>query len=144
MGTLVERSTRYTIIVPIESRSSAHVTQAFTQALERLPKHLCRSLTYDRGTEMARHEEFSQCTGMPVFFAQPGCPWQRGSNENTNGLIREFFPKGSSLKDVSDAQLEYVQRLLNHRPRKVLKFQTPEELMDRAMQNPEFRLSAAM
>jgi len=129
IGTLVERTTRFVIIVPIPSKDSTSVVNAFLAALEGFPPSLKKSLTYDQGTEMAQHERFTQLSGMQVYFADPGCPWQRGSNENTNGLIREFFPKGTDLNQVSKDELKQAQELLNTRPRKVLGFSTPKKCL---------------
>ena len=96
------------------------VVDAFLAELENLPINLKKSLTYDQGSEMAQHERFTMESGMPVYFADPGSPWQRGSNENTNGLLRDFFPKGIDLKSVTADELKRVEELLNTRPRKIL------------------------
>ncbi len=125
IGTLVERTTRYVIIVPLQAKDSRSVVDAFLSELEGLPTALKKSLTYDQGSEMAQHEYFTQQSGMSVYFADPGSPWQRGSNENTNGLIRDFYPKGTDFNLVTREELKHVQELLNTRPRKVLEFDTP-------------------
>ncbi len=130
VGTLVERKTRSVIIVPLEAKDSESVVNAFISELERFPSDLKKSLTYDQGSEMAQHENFTRSTGMQVYFADPGSPWQRGSNENTNGLIREFFPKGTDFSKVTINELKSVEKLLNGRPRKVLGYQTPKQSME--------------
>lgn len=133
IGTLVERVTRFLIIVHLpDGKTSEKAVKAFAKAFLKLPKRLRKSLTYDNGSEMADHKTLKELTKMDVYFADPGSPWQRGSNENANGLIREFFPKSSSFINVTAEELKYVQDLINERPKKVLDFHTPEELMRRA------------
>lgn len=128
IGTLVERASRLVKIVWIgKRRDSASVLNAFANSLKDFPSYMKLTLTYDNGIEAYKHEEFTQKTGISVFFADPGCPWQRGTNENTNGLIREFFPKGSELGDYGQEDLKRVEDLLNERPRKVLNFISPKE-----------------
>lgn len=127
IGTLVERTTRTVILVPVESKQAEHVAERFAEELASLPQQMKLTLTYDRGSEMARHMLFTEQTKMKVYFANPQSPWQRGTNENTNGLIRQFFPKGTNFKTVSREELKQVQDLLNGRPRKVLEFRTPYE-----------------
>lgn len=127
IGTLVERTTRTTILVPLRAKDALTVRKAFASAVKRLPKELCVSLTHDRGTEMSQHELFTKETQVQVYFADPYSPWQRGTNENTNGLIRQFFPKGTDFNHVSRKELRYVQKLLNERPRKALDWRTPKE-----------------
>ena len=128
--TLVERLTRYTIVVPVwEDMSSQAVVQACQKELGRLPKELQRSLTYDRGKEMTHHEQLTSALGIQVYFADPRSPWQRGTNENTNGLIREFFPKGTDFCHYNESEIRHVEKLLNNRPRKILGFQTPQEVL---------------
>ncbi len=130
IGTLVERKTRLTIIVSLKNgKDAAETTKAFIDKFNGLPLFLKKSLTYDRGMEMAFHEKFTQATGMPVYFADPYSPWQRGSNENTNGLIRTFFPKGTDFAYYSEEDLAKVENILNNRPRKVLKYLTPNEFL---------------
>jgi IS30 family transposase len=129
IGTLVERKSRYVMIVWTEGkRDSQTVLNAFANHLETLPAHMKLSLTYDNGMEAYRHEDFTKRCGMPVYFADPGCPWQRGSNENTNGLIREFLPKGTDLSSYTPTELRRLENLLNERPRKVLNFASPQEI----------------
>lgn len=129
IGTLVERTTRFTIIVSFVGTPNAITTaHAFAAALGVLPTHMKKSLTYDRGTEMASHQRFSELTGIPVFFADPYSPWQRGTNENTNGLIRDYLPKGTDFREIDDARLIAIESALNSRPRKTLEYHTPEQL----------------
>lgn len=127
IGTLVERSSRYVRIVHLEAKDSISVIQAFEREFQDIPATLKLSLTYDQGVEMSQHQQFTLNTGLPVFFADAGAPWQRGSNENMNGLIREFFPKGTDFKQVSKEELKHVEELLNSRPRKVLNYTTPSQ-----------------
>ena len=132
IATLVERSTRFTILVPLPNGHSAPaVRTALAQEIVRLPEHLARSLTWDRGTEMAEHAQLTVDTGVNVYFCDPRSPWQRGTNENTNGLLRQYFPKGTNFQDVPPAQLDEVAASLNSRPRKVLDFETPSEAFNR-------------
>jgi len=128
IGTLVERRLRYTLIVPLfKNKFSVTTVVNFAKAFESLPKSLIKSLTYDRGSEMSWLEVLSKMTGIKVYFADPHSPWQRGTNENTNGLIRQFFPKGTDFSKYTVEDLQRVQDLLNNRPRKVLRFMTPRE-----------------
>ena len=131
IGTLVERSSRFVKLTRPATKTSDSVVSAFVATLKDLPHWLKRSLTYDQGSEMAQHERFTHETGIQVYFADPGSPWQRGSNENTNGLLREFFPKKTDLSLVSDNELRRVENLLNSRPRKILGYATPAECLDK-------------
>ena len=128
IGTLVERTSRYTYIVKLKNKDSETVRKAFARKFNRLPPELKQSLTYDRGQEMAGHKEFSRSTKIQVYFADPHSPWQRGTSENTNGLIRDFFPRGTNFSKISAFRLKRIQDLLNDRPRKVLNFYTPNEV----------------
>jgi IS30 family transposase len=128
LGTLVERTTRTTILVPIKSKNAEHVAMQFAKEAKKLPQQMKISLTYDQGREMAAHKLFTKITGMKVYFAHPRSPWERGTNENTNGLIRQFFPKGTDFNMVSRREIKKVQDLLNGRPRHVLNYQTPYEV----------------
>jgi IS30 family transposase len=128
VGSLVDRFTRMTLLVKLRSAHADEVRRAFHARLRSLPAHMRKTLTYDRGTEMAYHEQFTACSGMPVFFCDAYSPWQRGTNENTNGLIRQYLPKGTDLSLVSQARLTFVERRLNGRPRKVLNRKTPDEV----------------
>ncbi len=128
VGTLVERSTRYMLLLHLpDGRGAGEVEEAMRKAIKTLPKELTRSITWDQGKEMARHVEFTIATGIPVYFCDPHSPWQRGSNENTNGLLRQYLPKGTDLSKLSPADLERIQRSLNGRPRETLGFITPSE-----------------
>ncbi|WP_231914635.1 IS30 family transposase [Corynebacterium renale] len=138
IGTLVERTTRYVMLLHLPNGHSAfEVEQALKSAIGRLPDHLKGSLTWDQGSEMACHKSFSIATNCPVYFCDPGSPWQRGSNENTNGLLRQYFPKGTDLSVHSAEDLEFVALQLNRRPRKTLDFGTPAERMAALLDSSE-------
>lgn len=128
MGTLVERTTRMTFLVKLKEKDTVSVRIAFGKEFKRLPKELKRSLTYDHGQEMAEHKLFTKDTNIQVYFAHPHSPWERGTNENTNDLVRQFFPKGTDFSKVTLRETKKVQELLNNRPRKVLEFFTPNEV----------------
>lgn len=130
LGTLVERTTRATLLIKLKDKDALSVRQAFARRVRYLPKQMKLSMTYDRGGEMAQHRLFTEETKMKVYFADPYSPWQRGTNENTNGLIRQYFPKGTDFNTVSDTQIRKVQNLLNGRPRKVLDWKSPFEAMN--------------
>jgi transposase, IS30 family len=134
LGTLIERTTRYALLVPLKNKSSEEVRKAFTKEIKKLPKELRLTLTYDQGREMAQHKRFTIDTKMKVYFAHPRSPWERGTNENTNGLIRQYFPKGTDFTKVSRKEIKRVQRSLNGRPRKTLGFMTPQERMRELLQ----------
>jgi len=128
VGTLVERSTRFVLLLHLpDGREAHHVEEAMRSAIEQLPAELVRSITWDQGTEMARHREFTVATGVPVYFCDPHSPWQRGSNENTNGLLRQYMPKGTDLSVHSAEDLARFSRSLNNRPRETLGFMKPSE-----------------
>lgn len=128
LGTLVERTTRTTLLVRLGAKKDAtSVRKAYAHRLRALPRGLAKSLTYDQGKEMSEHRQFTGETGITVYFAHPGAPWERGTNENTNGLIRQFFPKGTDFTKVSAKEIRHAERLLNGRPRKTLHWQTPDE-----------------
>ena len=132
LGTLVERTTRYTIIVPLgKNKNAVAVRQAYARAFRSIPVELKRTLTYDQGKEMLEHKRFTIDTGIQVYFAHPGSPWERGTNENTNGLIRQYFPKGTDFAKVSRYQIKRAQRRLNDRPRAVLDYEKPDEVINR-------------
>lgn len=125
IATLVERHSRFVMLIKVPSRDTAEVVAALTKHVRKLPATLRRSLTWDRGLEMASHKDFTVATDVKVYFCDPQSPWQRGSNENTNGLLRQYFPRGTDLSPISQAQLDQVSLRLNQRPRKTLGFQTP-------------------
>ena len=127
LGTLVERTTRFTLLVPLKAKHATAVRQAFVRAVRTLPPQLRRSLTYDQGQEMRDHRRFTIQTKMPVYFAHPHSPWERGTNENTNGLLRQFFPAGTRFNRVSRREITRVQTLLNNRPRKILNWVSPAQ-----------------
>jgi IS30 family transposase len=125
IATLVERQSRYVMLVKVPRCDTRTVVRALTRRVRKLPKQLRRSLTWDRGKEMAAHKDFSVATNVQVYFCDPHSPWQRGSNENTNGLLRQYFPKRTDLSGYSQAQLDNIAMKLNLRPRQTLDFQTP-------------------
>ena len=127
IATLVERSTRYVLLARVRDQRAETVRQALIERVATLPQHLWRSLTWDQGREMAEHRLFTIETGIDVYFCDPHSPWQRGSNENTNGLLRQYFPKGTPLAGHSQDNLDAVAVQLNGRPRETLGFQTPAE-----------------
>ena len=127
IATLVERHTRYVMLVRVKSKDTKTVINALIKHAHKLPRELYKSLTWDRGKEMADHQRFSLDTNVKVYFCDPQSPWQRGSNENTNGLLRQYFPKGMDLSNVHQNRLNAVARRLNERPRETLNFRTPAE-----------------
>ena len=127
IATLVERHTRYVMLVRVKSKDTKTVINALIKQAHKLPRELYKSLTWDRGSEMAGHAKFTLATNIDVFFCDPQSPWQRGSNENTNRLLRQYFPKGTDLSVHSQAELNKVARKLNQRPRKTLGYKTPAD-----------------
>jgi IS30 family transposase len=127
IATLVERHTRYVMLVRAKSKDTKTVIDALIKQAHKLPRELYKSLTWDRGKEMADHQRFTLDTNIKVYFCDPQSPWQRGSNENTNGLLRQYFPKGMDLSNVHQNRLNAVARRLNERPRETLHFETPAE-----------------
>jgi IS30 family transposase len=127
IATLVERQTRYVTLAKVTNKDTQTVVSALIKQAKTIPNELYRSLTWDRGKELADHRRFTLATNVDVYFCDPQCPWQRGSNENTNGLLRQYFLKGTDLSVYTQAQLNRVARQLNERPRKTLGFETPTE-----------------
>ena len=133
IATLVERQSRFVLLIRVPAADSATVVTALARRVQRLPLALRQSLTWDRGTEMAQHARFTIATDVQVYFCDPQSPWQRGSNENTNGLLRQYFPKGSDLRNVTQRQLDTVARKLNSRPRQTLGWKTPADVLNAAV-----------
>ena len=129
IATLVERHTRFVMLIKLPGKDTTSVIAALTQHVRRLPAELCRSLTWDRGHEMADHAKFTIATDVQVYFCDPQSPWQRGSNENTNGLLRQYFPKGTDLSSYSQSYLNQIALRLNTRPRQTLGFASPAETL---------------
>jgi IS30 family transposase len=134
IGTLVERQSRYVMLFQVPDNKAGSVRVALTDSVKRLPEHLWKSLTWDQGTEMAQHATFTIDTGIQVFFCDPKSPWQRGSNENTNGLLRQYFPKGTDLSIHTQEDLDQAAHSLNNRPRQTLGWMTPSDKLAEAMQ----------
>ena len=130
IATLVERQSRFVILVKLRDKRTEVVVDALSKAVRKLPTALRRSLTWDRGMELANHSSFTVATDVQVYFCDPSSPWQRGSNENTNGLLRQYYPKGKDLSGVSQAQLDTVARKLNTRPRETLNWKTPAYILE--------------
>jgi IS30 family transposase len=127
VATLVERSTRFVMLAALSDRTAAHVSRVLAQRIQTLPGELWRSLTWDQGPELSGHLQFSITTGVPVYFCDPRSPWQRGSNENTNGLLRQYLPRSTDLSTRTQAELDQIADELNRRPRKTLGWHTPAE-----------------
>jgi IS30 family transposase len=134
IATLVERHTRFVMLLKIPSKDTATVVAALARHVRKLPSKLRRSLTWDRGKEMADHKRFTIATNVQVYFCDPRSPWQRGSNENTNGLLRQYFPKGTDLSQFSQAYLNKIAKRLNQRPRETLGFETPADRIRAVLQ----------
>jgi len=126
----VERQSRFVILVKIPEKRTDAVVGALIKAVRKLPTALRKSLTWDRGSELTDHTKFTVATDVKVYFCDPSSPWQRGSNENTNGLLRQYYPKGTDLSDVSQAQLDAVAKKLNTRPRETLNWKTPAYILE--------------
>lgn len=142
VGTLVERKTRFVVLCKMADCTAESALESFTRQMTKLPSFKRESLTYDRGSEMARHADLAKALRMTIWFADPYAPWQRGSNENTNGLLRQFLPKGTNLSTVSQTQLNDIAKLLNGRPRKTLDWKSPAEAMDQEI--TQFRRGVAL
>jgi len=127
IATLVERHTRYVMLAKVKSKEYETVINALIKQSKKLPTELYKSLTWDRGKELSDHQRFSLATHINVYFCDPSSPWQRGSNENTNGLLRQYFPKGTDLSIHSQVKLNAIARRLNERPRQTLEFETPAQ-----------------
>jgi IS30 family transposase len=137
IGTLVERTTRFVLLLHLPtSHTSEAVRDAMITAMDELPAHLWRSLTWDQGVEMSRHRQITATTGLPIYFCDPHSPWQRGSNENTNGLLRQYFPKGTDLNVHTKEDLAAAAAQLNGRPRHTLNYQTPAETLNKLLSEP--------
>ena len=129
IGTIVERKSRYTLIIKLKSRKADEVAKMFSKILNKLNPIFKKTMTYDNGIEMARHENITRKTGIKIYFAHPYSSWQRGTNENTNGLIRRYLPKGTDFNLIDKKRLLQIQEKLNNRPRKIIGFKTPKEIM---------------
>ena len=134
IATLVERRTRFVMLVKLEGKDTSSVVKALARQVRKLPRELRRSLTWDRGKEMADHKRFTLATDVQVYFCDPRSPWQRGSNENTNGLLRQYFPKGTDLSAFSQAYLNRIALRLNQRPRKTLGYDCPADRLRAVLQ----------
>lgn len=130
VGTIVERTTRYVIITKLKEKDAESVRKAFAKAMRQLPESLAKTLTYDRGKEMSEHKKFTVDTKIQVYFCDPHSPWQRGTNKNTNGLIRDFWPKGTDFNQLTAKQILWVQEALNERPRETLNWDTPKDRLN--------------
>lgn len=128
LATLVDRKSRFTIILKVQSKNADHVQRKFRERMKQLDAERRRSITFDNGTEFARCYRLEKHLGMQLYFADPGCPYQRGTNENTNGLIRQYFPKGTDFRDVTHHEVRETENKLNNRPRACLGFRTPAEV----------------
>jgi len=133
VATLVERHSRFLMLVAVEGKDTRSVTGALSRQVGRLPRQLRSSLTWDRGMELAEHARFTVATDVKVYFCDPQSPWQRGSNENTNGLLRQYLPKGTDLSKLSQPQLDAIATKLNTRPRQTLNFKTPAATLNAAL-----------
>lgn len=144
VGTLVERSTRLLLLARMPDASAASALAGFSAALQRVTPSLRKTFTYDQGREMSRHRQLAQQTGVQVYFCDPHSPWQRGTNENTNGLLRQYLPKGTDLSHLTQEDLDAIALQMNNRPRKVLGFRSPLEVYAEIMHNIELAKSASI
>lgn len=134
IATLVERQSRFTMLVKVKGKDTVSVVSALSKQVGKLPETLRKSLTWDRGMELANHKEFTLATNVDVYFCDPQSPWQRGTNENTNRLLRQYFPKGTALSGYSQRDLDEIALELNQRPRKTLGFRTPADRLESLLQ----------
>lgn len=141
LATLVDRKSRFTIVLKVRSKHADHVHQRLKERLKELDEERRHSITFDHGTELASCDRLEKHLGMKLYYADPGCPYQRGSNENTNGLIRQYFPKGTDFRDISHHQVRRVEKLLDDRPRACLGFRTPAEVFFEKKTAHRLRLS---
>ena len=135
IGTIVERKSRYTIIIKLKSRKSDEVAKMFSKKLNQLQQIFKKTMTYDNGIEMAKHQNITKLTGIKIYFAHPYSSWERGTNENTNGLIRRYLPKGTDFNKIDEKMLDDIQQKLNNRPRKIIRYKTPLEIMRAELKN---------
>lgn len=135
LGTLAERTTRTILLIPLKNKNAETVRKGFEKAFRKLPKIMKKSLTYDNGTEMSEHKMFTKNTKVNVYFTHPYSPWERPTNENSNGLIRDYFPKGTNFNDIPLKKIKQVQNELNERPRKILDYQTPKNVFNQLILN---------
>lgn len=142
VGTLVERSSRFVLLAHMDDCTSLSALHGFTRVLQTVEPAMRKTMTYDRGSEMARHRDLTMASNMQIFFADPYSPWQRGSNENANGLIRQYLPKGTDLSVYSQGELNTIANKLNDRPRRVLDYQTPREVFAAMLADEQLRLSS--
>ena len=133
IATLVERHSRYVLLAKVDNKQTETVIRALIKQAHKLPQELYKSLTWDRGAEMAEHKRFTLATDIKVYLCDPYHPWQRGTNENTNGLLRQYFPKGTDLSVHSQARLNAIARQLNERPRKTLNYETPADRFNQSV-----------
>lgn len=135
IGTIVERKSRYTIIVKLKSRKANEVAKMFSKRINQLHQKLRKSMTYDNGIEMAKHQKITQKTGMKIYFAHPYSSWERGTNENTNGIIRRDLPKGTDFNLINEKELLKLEQKLNNKPRKIIGYKTPKEILEFELKN---------
>ena len=143
--TLVERSSRFVLLAPLPGRRTAEIARMkLSEMIATLPLELRKSITWDRGSEMAQHAQFKIETGIPIYFCDPQSPWQRGSNENTNGLLRQYWPKGADLRDLTSTECDAVALRLNTRPRKTLEWKTPGQVLNKDSLQPPSELARGL